>query len=107
MAMVVGRRVLGAYVAALSSGLPVPPLADEAGDSAEWAERGKAAFTGEDGEDVRRKAIEGVLDTDPAGWCEEQTTALRHAYACILTNEEDWLGAARALMSIPLDGSSR
>lgn len=107
MAMVVGRRVLGAYVSALSSGLDVPTLPDEAGDNAKWSELGKTAFTSEAGEDVRRAAIEGVLDSDPSGWCEEQTTALRHAYACILTRDEDWLGAARALMNIPLDGGSR
>ncbi|WOO80576.1 COP9 signalosome complex subunit 4 [Vanrija pseudolonga] len=105
MAMVVGRRVLGDYVAALAAGTDYrPTLAAEADDDrAKWDAAGLAAFTGRD--DVRREVVEGVLAGDLAGWCEEQTTALRHVLSGILQRDEDWLGAARALMRIPLDGS--
>lgn len=109
MAMVVGRRVLGAFVSALSAGLGLPakPTAGEEDDGAKWTALGTAAFKGEQGENTRREAIEGILAPDLAGWCEEQTTALRHALCAILIQDEDWLGAARALMKIPLEGGSR
>lgn len=105
MAMVVGRRVLGDYVTALAAGTDYrPTLAAEADDDrAKWDAAGLAAFSGRD--DVRREVVEGVLAGDLAGWCEEQTTALRHVLSGILQRDEDWLGAARALMRIPLDGS--
>ena len=36
-----------------------------------------------------------------------QTTVLRHLLSHLLQAEEDWEGAARALMQIPLEGGSR
>lgn len=48
-----------------------------------------------------------MLEPDLAGWCEEQTTTLRHALSLIRQKEEDWYGAARALMNIPLEGGGR
>ena len=111
MAMVVGRRVLGAFVTALSSGLEVPAPADDGEDETEerarWTEAGKVFTTSEENEEIRRTVIEQVLQPELAGWCEEQTTTLRHAHAAILMANDDWLGAARALMKIPLDGGSR
>lgn len=103
MAMVVGRRVLSTYVTALAAGLDVA-TDDEAEDKERWTELGTAAFGDED---LHKAVIVGILDGDLAGWCEEQTTALRHALSQLLQAEEDWLGAARALMKIPMDGSSR
>jgi COP9 signalosome complex subunit 4 len=111
MAMVVGRRVLGAFVTALSSGLDdVPTPTDEDGEGvaerARWTDAGNV-FKAAEAEEVRRHVIEEVLQPELAGWCEEQTTLLRHAHAAILMHDEEWLDAARALMKIPLDGSSR
>lgn len=73
MAMVVGRRVLGAFVAALcaGSGLDNVPAAEDAGD-VDWVQLGEQAFTGT-GEDVRSDVVRGVLDEEGmGGWCEEQ-----------------------------------
>lgn len=100
MAMVVGRRVLGAYVTSLTHDLGGQALAEE--NTEKWKQLGRSLD-----DDTRKAVIEGVLDGDLAGWCEEQTTALRHGLSSLLQAEEDWLGAARALMKIPLDGSSR
>jgi COP9 signalosome complex subunit 4 len=113
MAMVVGRRVLGAFVSALSAGLELDlTLEGESTDEdkaevARWAEAGAVFSKSPEAEDVRRTVVEQVLQPELAGWCEEQTTALRHAHAAILMREEEWLEAARALMKIPLDGGSR
>ncbi|KLT39383.1 hypothetical protein CC85DRAFT_265478 [Cutaneotrichosporon oleaginosum] len=96
--LVAGRRVLGAFVAALTSG-----LMHDAEDEAKWTTLG-AVFAKHEGS--RKAIIEGVLG-DYAGWCEEQTTRLRRAQSAILQNEEDWAGAADALIRIPLEGGSR
>jgi COP9 signalosome complex subunit 4 len=81
MTMVVGRRVLGAYVMALCGGSTISEKdkkisgGDEGGDESKWEEAGKAAFQGEKGEDVRREVVEGVLDAPGmAGWCDEQVS---------------------------------
>lgn len=97
--LVVGRRVLGAFVAALTAGLGFEGDDDEA----KWATLG-GVFKGR--EEERKAIIEGVSG-DNAGWCEEQTTRLRRAQSTILQNEEDWAGAADALIRIPLEGGSR
>lgn len=80
--MVVGRRVLGAFVTALcaGSGLPEPSRirsneVDEADDDAKWEKMGREAFAGEQGEDKRREVVEGVLSGGPTGgWCDEQVS---------------------------------
>lgn len=81
MAMVVGRRVLGAYVLALCGGRNVSTKekgtvgGEEGVDEGKWEEMGKVAFDGDKGEDVRRDIVEGVLgDQGMAGWCEEQVS---------------------------------
>jgi COP9 signalosome complex subunit 4 len=91
--------VLGAFVAALTASLGLQGEEDEA----KWAALGDV-FKGR--EEDRKAVIEGVLG-DNAGWCEEQTTRLRRAQSSILQNEEDWAGAADALIRIPLEGGSR
>ncbi|WVR09684.1 hypothetical protein IAU60_006759 [Kwoniella sp. DSM 27419] len=114
-AMVVGRRVLGAFVTAMCGGTSLErkgtaALAQDEEGSADvnsWEEAGKAAFSGEHGAEVRRDVVEGVLAGGTNGWCDEQTAVLRHLYSHLLSLEEDWLGAAKALMQIPLEGTSR
>lgn len=128
MAMVVGRRVLGAYVSALCGGSGLDRKdtagADEVGDE-DWRKAGEETFKSESGEELRKEVVEGVLgEGGMSGWCDEQvsfpirpyvvsfklnfqTTILRQLYAHLLEAEEDWLGAARALMQIPLEGGSR
>lgn len=101
--MVVGRRVLGAFVLAITAGLGLE-ADDKDGDKAKWESAG-GVF--KDREDARKAVIEGVLEGESSGWCEEQTTLLRRAQSIILQNEEDWSGAADALIRIPLDGGSR
>lgn len=108
MAMVVGRRVLGAFVTSLcaGSGMDNAPGTEDAMET-DWERLGKDAFGGDD-DHVRMEVVKGVLETDGmGGWCEEQTTTLRHLYAHLLTQAEDWQGAAQALMAIPLEGGGR
>lgn len=112
--MVVGRRVLGAFVSALIAGVELPATSSGGGeerddDKAKWEAAGVRAFGRVEGEDgaARKAVLEGVLQGESAGWCEEQTTVMRRAQSSILQNEEDWSGAADALMHIPLDGGSR
>ncbi|WWC72296.1 uncharacterized protein I206_106258 [Kwoniella pini CBS 10737] len=116
MAMVVGRRVLGTYVLALSAGTSMIKSGtssltfdDEgSGDNDKFEQLGIQAFKSEKGEEARRDIVEGVLaGGNLSGWCEEQTTVLRHLYSHLLQLEEDWLEAAKALMQIPLEGTSR
>ncbi|WVQ94980.1 hypothetical protein IAU59_002072 [Kwoniella sp. CBS 9459] len=116
MAMVVGRRVLGAYVTALSAGTTLERTGtaalslDEEGaeDAPQWEQLGQKAFGGEPGAEIRRDVVDRVLGGgSTSGWCDEQTTVLRHLQSHLLQLEEDWLGAAKALMQIPLEGSSR
>ena len=69
--MVVGRRVLGAFVKSLcaGSGMPSPKLEDDE----DWESKGSIAFSGDEGEDGRRIVVEGVLGTEGmGGWCDEQ-----------------------------------
>ncbi|KIR31626.1 COP9 signalosome complex subunit 4 [Cryptococcus deuterogattii MMRL2647] len=92
--IIVGRRILGAYLTALLAGTTVVqkgtakvPLDEEGqADEAEWIALGNAAFNGEKGEEI---------------------TVLRHLHSHLLMLEEDWEGAARALMPIQLEGGSR
>ncbi|WVW86469.1 hypothetical protein I302_108517 [Kwoniella bestiolae CBS 10118] len=116
MAMVVGRRVLGSYVISLCAGTSMekkgtsalPLDEDLTNDQPRLEELGQEAFSGEKGEEVRRDVVEGVLGGGGlSGWCDEQTTVLRHLHSHLLQLEEDWLGAAKALMQIPLEGTSR
>lgn len=78
--IIVGRRILGAYLVALLAGTTVAqkgtakvPLDEEGqADEAEWVALGKAAFSGEKGEEARRDVVEGVLAAGSSGWCDEQ-----------------------------------
>lgn len=77
--MVVGRRVLGAFVSAMCGGTGVKRKAtgDDAADDAQWAGLGQAAFAGEKGGEVRSEVVDAVLSPDGmAGWCEEQVRIL-------------------------------
>ncbi|WVO17085.1 hypothetical protein L204_104772 [Cryptococcus depauperatus] len=113
--IVVGHRVLGAYVTALVAGSSLEqkgtakiPL-DEEGEmeKSKWESLGEQAFKNELGETIRRDVVQAVLDVNPSGWCEEQITVLRHLHSHLLTLEEDYEAAARALAAIPLESSSR
>ncbi|KAK1922282.1 hypothetical protein DB88DRAFT_390410 [Papiliotrema laurentii] len=116
--MAVGRRVLDSYVLALcaGSGFDIKSVAgctpaEDAGneqDISHWTSLGTSAFGTDRGEEVRKDVVEGVVDGGAsAGWCDEQMTVLRHLSSHLLAKEEDWLGAARALMRIPMEGTSR
>lgn len=114
--MAPGRKVLEAYVTALSGGSgfdtqSVPGVSSSdlsAEEPANWAAMGGEAFKGEDGEEVRLKVVEGVLEGSvQAGWSDEQVVVLRSLFSHLLQKDEDWLGAARALAKIPLDSTSR
>ncbi|KAK4689442.1 COP9 signalosome complex subunit 4, partial [Tremellales sp. Uapishka_1] len=113
MPMVVGRRVLGSFVKAIcgGSGMTTAVNLDEDAEDREkynWESLGAAAFGGDKGEEIRRETVEGVLSEGAiGGWCDEQTTILRHLLSHLLQKEEDWLAAAHALMRIPLEGGSR
>lgn len=124
--MVVGRRVLGAYVNALAggTGLKGKPSGDDVEDEAKWAKIGEEAFKGESGAEQRGAIVEALLSAEGlAGWCEEQVsgrrfsdrgcqlmaqiTTLRHLQSELLQADEEWAAAARALARIPLEGGSR
>ncbi|KAL7420467.1 hypothetical protein Q5752_004417 [Cryptotrichosporon argae] len=108
MAMVVGRRVLGSLVIALAAGTGVDRApAEDVEDAAKWAALGQQAFATDAGAEVRRDAVDGIFEAETSGWCDEQTTTLRHLQSHLLATEEDWVGAARALQRIPLEGGSR
>jgi COP9 signalosome complex subunit 4 len=89
MAMVVGRRVLGSYVAALcggsglnASGKEVDPTDISAGAAGsvtsgdeEWWKKGEEVFIGDEGEELRKAVVEGVLNPGGmTGWCDEQVS---------------------------------
>jgi COP9 signalosome complex subunit 4 len=82
MALVVGRRVLGAFVIALCAGSGLDPKyyrgaeGEEAGgDEVRWEELGTKGFEGDEGGDRRREVVEGVLGGGgAAGWCDEQVS---------------------------------
>jgi COP9 signalosome complex subunit 4 len=83
MAMVVGRRVLGAFVIALAAGSGLPKnkstalTTDEEGsaDISTWEKLGDESFSGEKGEEIRMEVVEGVLQAGGiSGWCEEQVS---------------------------------
>lgn len=79
--MVVGRRILGAYVIALCSGSGMKPSdvsisgTEEGNEDGDWRALGEKCFQGEQGEEGRRDVVEGVLGASGlAGWCEEQVS---------------------------------
>ncbi|TYJ52145.1 hypothetical protein B9479_007270 [Cryptococcus floricola] len=112
---VLGRRVLGAFLVAVTAGTTLElkgtatiPLDEEGeGDKAKWEELGKQAFQGEKGEEARREVVEGILQGGNLGGSDEQVAVLRHLNSHLLTLEEDYEGAARALMAIQVDSGSR
>ncbi|WRT69944.1 uncharacterized protein IL334_006935 [Kwoniella shivajii] len=116
MTMYVGRRVLGLYITVLCAGTSMEKKGtaqlhlekrDEESIST-WEEIGKNAFQGEENGEIRKDVVEGVLNGGGiSGWCDEQVTVLKHLYAHLLQLEDDWYGAAKALMQIPLEGTSR
>ena len=47
----------------------------ELGDGHDWERLGKGAFGGEEGSEMRRTVLEGVLGPGGTmGWCEEQVS---------------------------------
>jgi hypothetical protein len=76
--MVVGRTVLGAYVSALTGGVDSlkKPAGDDVAEEKKWADTGAEVFKGENGQEMRKEVVEGVLV--PGGlatWCEEQASS--------------------------------
>ena len=130
-AIAVGRRALGAYAAALCGGSGLEDkytslLVDGVGkeDHEKYGALGAATFASESGREARSEVLEGLeLSSLRSGWHDEQvgwqpslqsrrglipqTTVLRHLQAHLLQQEEDWLAAARVLMTVPLEGTSR
>jgi len=80
--MVVGRRVLGDFVSALCGGTDLQKKQSGSGDDVEeeahWAKTGEEVFEGENGAEIRREVVEGVLAGALAGWCEEQVRPIRN-----------------------------
>ena len=80
MTMVIGRRVLNLFVAALCAGSgfdkrSIPGQSEKEDDEAEWDERGSKAFKGDEGESVRQTVVEGLLARGGgSGWCDEQVS---------------------------------
>jgi COP9 signalosome complex subunit 4 len=80
MAMVIGRRVLGAFVIALcaGSGLDSKLAAgaeEDADDTEKWDKLGSEAFADEEGKERRREVVEQVLgEGKTQGWCDEQVS---------------------------------
>ena len=79
MTMVIGRRVLSAFVTALcaGTGLPSKVMGDteveRAVDAGEWERLGREAFAGEKGREVRGEVVDGVLGSGGvSGWCDDQ-----------------------------------
>jgi hypothetical protein len=97
MALVVGRRVLGAFVIALcaNSGLEGKYYrnaeGEDGGDEARWEDMGGKAFAGKEGEEKRREVVEGLLSGGgTAGWCDEQVSrgcSLPLAAGCSSTHD--------------------
>jgi hypothetical protein len=84
--MVVGRRVLGAFVTSLcaGSGMENAPAVEDATE-VDWETLGKEAFQDDD---VRLDVVKGVLVQDGmGGWCEEQVGD--QLYDCRLTLDYD------------------
>jgi COP9 signalosome complex subunit 4 len=82
MATGVGRRVLGAFVAALCGGSGLDRgkavtgggdvVGEAEGDEENWEKTGEDAFGKDEGE-VRKRVVVGVLEGGAAGgWCDEQ-----------------------------------
>ncbi|ORX40506.1 putative COP9 signalosome complex subunit 4 [Kockovaella imperatae] len=106
--MVTARRVFDSLVLVLCAGTPLQTVKATEGEDEKWLEKGKNAFAGENGHELRREAVEGVREAGQGvTWCDEQMTTLSRLEAHLLEQEEDWLGAARALIRIPLEGTSR
>jgi COP9 signalosome complex subunit 4 len=79
MATVVGRRVLGAYVSAMTGGSGMEKIksndGESEGDDVEWEKAGEKAFVGEEGGELRKGVVEGVLAGGAGGgWCDEQVS---------------------------------
>ena len=77
--MVVGRRVLGSLVSALSGGVNLKRKSgsEDAEDEGKWLKIGQEAFSGPNGVDTRGEVVDGILESDNmAGWCEEQVSSL-------------------------------
>lgn len=56
---------------------PVGAEAEEGGDGDKWNDLGKGGFKGENGGEVRRAVVEGVLSGGgTGGWCDEQVSRL-------------------------------
>lgn len=90
--MVVGRRVLGAYVSALcgGTGLKKKPSTDDAQEEDNWAKVGEEAFRGDNGSEQRGEIVEAVLASEGlAGWCEEQVGRETSASPRLLANGAD------------------
>ncbi|KAJ9110776.1 hypothetical protein QFC20_002817 [Naganishia adeliensis] len=77
-----------------------------------WVAKDQAAF------EARKTVVNDILDAvgnarndagsdGGRGWCDEQVTSLKHILSYILELEEDWLAAAKVLMAIPMETTTR
>ncbi|KAI5452255.1 hypothetical protein NCC49_000819 [Naganishia albida] len=89
-------------------------------DERKFYEIGKEAWVPEDQAafEARKTVVTGILDAvgnsrsdsgsdGGRGWCDEQVTSLKHILSYILELEEDWLAAAKVLMAIPMETTTR
>ncbi|GHJ86662.1 hypothetical protein NliqN6_3064 [Naganishia liquefaciens] len=77
-----------------------------------WDSKNAAAF------EARKEVVEGIIGAAETlrndagsdsgrGWCDEQVTSSKHILSHILELEEDWLTAAKVLMGIQMETTSR
>ena len=77
--MVAARRILSSVTMALCAGtsLNVKISDQDEGETQKWTSKGAAAFSGEQGEEMRATILGGVIEAGQGvTWCDEQVRVL-------------------------------